>query len=128
MVHQWTDGDLDLGELNWDDLRCFLAMGEETTLRGAAAALEMNHSTLLRRLHGLQVQVGATHYNRRPRGFALTEEGRALLQALRQAVDAIDDGLREIVGRDARLEGPIRLSMPDFLAFSCPRHLGADPC
>lgn len=106
-------------QLDWDDLRCFLAMGEETTLRSAAGALKVSHSTLLRRLHALEAQLGARLYDRQPRGFALTEEGRTLLGALLRAQDAIDDGVRKIIGKDERLEGPIRLSVPDFLAFYC---------
>ena len=104
---------------NWDDLRVFLAMGEAKTLRAAATALGVSHSTLLRRLEALERTVGAALFHRHSRGVTVTAEGRDLLTSLRRADDAIHDGMRKVAGKDARLQGPVRLSLPDFLAFYC---------
>lgn len=108
-----------MADLSWDDLRQFLAMGQARTLRAAAGALGVSHSTLMRRLETLERQIGVALYRRHSRGFTLTDEGRDLLAALGRAEEAIYDGVRGVAGKDARLAGPIRVSLPDFLAFYC---------
>jgi DNA-binding transcriptional LysR family regulator len=41
-------------DLHWDDLRYFLAVSRAASLSGAAKRLGVNHSTVLRRITGLE--------------------------------------------------------------------------
>jgi hypothetical protein len=43
--------------LNWDDIRHALAIGEAGSLAGAARALGVNHTTVLRRLDALEAEL-----------------------------------------------------------------------
>ncbi|WP_198007046.1 LysR family transcriptional regulator [Roseobacter sp. CCS2] len=106
-------------DIDWDDLRLFRALAVHPTVRAAAAVLGISHSTLSRRLDRLEHQVGAALFARGPRGFALTEAGQALLISVEAAAEQFDSGLLKVSGLDRRLEGPIRLTLPDFLAFYC---------
>jgi hypothetical protein len=41
-------------EVDWQDLRIFLALGRHGSLSAAARALGVNHATIARRLHSLE--------------------------------------------------------------------------
>ncbi len=106
-------------QIDWDDLRLFQALAVHPTVRAAAAALGISHSTLSRRLDRLEHQVGAALFERGPRGFTLTTSGQVLLGSVDAAAAQFDAGLLKVSGLDQRLAGPIRLTLPDFLAFYC---------
>ncbi|MEM8914787.1 MAG: LysR family transcriptional regulator, partial [Pseudomonadota bacterium] len=40
--------------MNWDDVKVFLAIARSGSVRGAANALSVSHSTVLRRLDALE--------------------------------------------------------------------------
>ena len=62
-------------EVDWQDLRIFLALGRHGSLSAAARALGVNHATIARRLHSLEDSLGEKLVERRPEGFALTLAG-----------------------------------------------------
>ena len=51
-------------DLDWDDLRFFLAVSERGSISGAAKLLKVNHSTVLRRLISLEKRLGARLFDR----------------------------------------------------------------
>ncbi len=104
---------------DWDDLRLFQALANAATMRAAAAGLGISHSTLSRRLDTLEGRLGVTLFDREPRGFKLTEAGTILLESVDDASTSIDRGLLQVAGIDQRMEGLIRVTLPDFLAFYC---------
>lgn len=70
-------------DLDWDDLRFFLAVSERASISGAAAVLQMNHSTVVRRLTSLEKRLGARLFDRLPDGYELTAQGNELRDRLR---------------------------------------------
>jgi len=104
---------------DWDDLRLFQALANAATVRAAAAGLGISHSTLSRRLDTLEGRLGVTLFDRGPRGFKLTEAGAILLESVDDVSTSIDRGLLQVAGIDKRMEGLIRITLPDFLAFYC---------
>jgi molybdate transport repressor ModE-like protein len=62
-------------EVDWQDLRIFLALGRHGSLSAAARALGVNHATIARRLHSLEDSLGEKLVESRPEGFALTLAG-----------------------------------------------------
>jgi DNA-binding transcriptional LysR family regulator len=103
---------------DWNDLACFLAVARAGTLAGAARALSVNHSTVFRRLNRFEAVLGVRLFERLPEGYALTEAGEALLPRAERVAAEIDAAARELFGRDARLEGPIRVTTATNLATS----------
>lgn len=101
---------------DWDDLRVFLAIAERGGLKKAAASIGLHHTTCARRLTKLEADMGVALFDRLPSGYALTDAG----QELRKSVNVIRDEVNainlSIKGRDARLEGPIRLTLPNGFA------------
>lgn len=105
--------------IDWDDLRLFQTLAGANTVRAAALELGTSHSTLSRRLDVLEGRLGAILFDRGPRGFKLTEAGAVLLGSVNEASASFDHGLLQVAGLDQRMEGQIRITLPDFLAFYC---------
>lgn len=99
-----------MSDLNWDDLRHAMAVGEAGSLAGAARALGVNHTTVLRRLDALETQLGARLFDRQRSGYQPTEAGLALLEQGRHMAVRVDEIERQILGRDRALAGPLRLT------------------
>ena len=111
---------------SWDDYRLFLAIAQAGTLSGAALALNLSHSTVFRRLGGLEAILGVRLFERLPSGYVLTAAG----QAMRQASARIDGEKaairRQVTGQDQRLGGQVRVTATDILAIGLlPPHMAA---
>lgn len=101
--------------LDWDDLRHFLAIARHRTLSGAARALNVQQSTMGRRLDALQARAGATLLQKTPSGYTLTPAGESVLaHAERMEAEALA-AERAVTGRDVRLAGLVRLTTVETL-------------
>jgi DNA-binding transcriptional LysR family regulator len=103
-------------DLDWDDLRYFLAVARAGSLSGAARNLGVNHSTVLRRLSGLEARLDARLFERFQTGYSMTAAGedlRARLEPLAGEIDALE---RQLGGLNAALTGTIRITSTDTLA------------
>ncbi len=70
-------------DMNWDDLRIFLAVTRTGTLSGAAGHLGIQHSTVSRRMKKLEQSLGARLLERDKQGYHLTAAGEKARQAAR---------------------------------------------
>lgn len=103
---------------NWDDLRYALAVAEAGSLAGAARALGVNHTTVLRRVAGFERALGLRLFERLPTGYALTAGGEELVAAARAIGAGVASLERKLAGTDLRLEGTLRLTTTDTLMAS----------
>ncbi|MCI2395031.1 LysR family transcriptional regulator [Aliiroseovarius sediminis] len=102
---------------NWDDLRVFLAVARAGSLSGAARSLGVNHSTVFRRIAGLEETLGVRLFDRLPTGYALTPAGEktfGIVERIEADVTTLD---RTVTGQDLRLSGTVRITAIDMLAF-----------
>ena len=106
------------GTAGWDDLQHFLAVCRHSTIAGAARALGVNHSTVLRRLASLEDALGQRLFDRMPSGYVLTERGHELAANLAGVAEQIEAAERRIAGGDLAVEGTIRLTTTDTLLHS----------
>ncbi len=81
--------------LDWDDLRLFLAVAREGGLAAASQKTGKSAPTLGRRMLALEQRLGNELFDRLPRGYVLTEFGR---QLLRQVI-SLEDGIYPILSR-----------------------------
>jgi DNA-binding transcriptional LysR family regulator len=102
-------------EADWDDLKYFLAVGQSGSLAGAARALHVNHSTVLRRLARLEETLGTLLFERHATGYAMTAAGEALAHRLAGVGEQIDAAQRQLSGLDSQLSGPLRVTTTDTL-------------
>lgn len=107
---------------DWDDIRFFLELGRQPSLSAAARKLKVDHSTVARRIAALEQQLNLRLFDRLPRGYALTEEGEALLAGA-ERVEAEMLALQRQASGAIALQGSVRISAPPVLAshFLAPR-------
>ncbi|WP_419176819.1 LysR family transcriptional regulator [Desulfosediminicola sp.] len=100
---------------NWDDYLYFLRVARLGSLSAASKSLQVNHSTVLRRINSLEEKLEARLFERLNSGYVLTQSGKEILSR----VDHIEGEFlaieRTISGRDIRYEGKIKLSTTDTL-------------
>ncbi|WP_333609780.1 LysR family transcriptional regulator [Pantoea piersonii] len=95
-------------ELDWQDVRIFLALARCGSLSAAARMLSVNHATIARRLHSLEESLGEKLVERRPDGYVLTPAGMHVLEAasdMEQAAQVLRRG-----SQDGTPSGLIRIS------------------
>ena len=98
---------------DWDDLKFFLAVAEHGSTTAAGRALNIDQSTVQRRLVQLEKRIGQAIIERRPAGYRLTAYGQALLPHA-QGVQKQIWSLEQFVQSSAReLNGVIRLTCPE---------------
>jgi DNA-binding transcriptional LysR family regulator len=102
--------------LDWDDLRFFLAVARHASLSAAAKDLHVAQSTVGRRLASLEASLGVRLLNRTPEGYVPTLAGDDVRkQAERVEAEALTLE-RQVVGRDTRLAGLVRVTCPETIA------------
>ena len=86
--------------MDWDHLRFFAALVQAGSLAGAARLLQVEHTTVARRIQALEKQTGIALFAREAGGHRLTEAGRHLLPGV-EAMEAAVLG----VERSAPVQG-----------------------
>jgi DNA-binding transcriptional LysR family regulator len=112
-----------LRDFDWNDLRGFLAVARSGRLTGAAARLGLDHTTLSRRIAGLEAALKAKLFDRSPSGYTLTDQGERLLPVAEE-MERLAVGAGELVGGTAAsVEGTVRIGSPEGFGsyFLAPR-------
>jgi len=104
--------------MNWEDLKYFLAVAREGSVSGAARALQVQHTTVSRRIKALEKQLGARLLERKHSGYELTNAGEKLEVAARRMEHEILDVESQLEGRDAILQGDLRVTAINNMASS----------
>lgn len=108
--------------LDWDDYRFFAAVARAGTVRGAAAELKVNASTVTRRLEQLESRIGAELFSRHAQGLVITPRGREVAERIERIgseLAAIDSELSEDPGR---ITGEVCLQLPSaWMMWLIPR-------
>ncbi|WP_050466024.1 LysR family transcriptional regulator [Herbaspirillum chlorophenolicum] len=100
-------------KFDWDDLQAFLAVVRAGRLTVAARKLGVDHSTLSRRIAGLEEAIGATLFDRRAAGYALTAEGERLVPDA-EAMENLAIRIRSRQDDAAQgLTGSVRIGTPE---------------
>lgn len=100
---------------SWSDLRIFLAVAREGSTLAASRVLNMNQTTVSRRIEALEHSFGLALFTRTTRGFALTPQGQALLHKIEAVeVTALDVEV-EATRLTRDLSGSIRVTAPEAM-------------
>ena len=112
---------------DWNTLRLALALQRARSLTGAARLLGIDHSTAFRRLKAMEAELGVRLFERLPGGrYEPTQPGRRMAAAAERIEDEIQAVDRDIAGQDRRLEGRLRVTSSETLAYSrLTEHLAA---
>ncbi len=110
--------------MNWDDLRYFLTLCREGSVSRAGKTLQVNHTTVARRITALEASLGTRLFDRTPEGYAMTQAAEDMYAdalAMEERAQAID---RQMFGQDSQLKGRLKVTVPyDFANHVLMPHL-----
>ena len=109
---------------DWDDLRFFLAVARGGGLSAAARVVGCEASTVQRRMQRFESSLGVRLFDRRARGYALTQAGEELLAATERLELELLSISRAMAGRDEQPSGSVRFTTVDaYTSFLLRPHL-----
>jgi DNA-binding transcriptional LysR family regulator len=121
--------------MDWDDVRYFLALSREGSVRAAGSILGVSHSTVARRVEALEEKLKVRLFDRTPEGYALTSGGRQMVEGA-ERVEAEMAALEgHLLGQDESFHGLVRVTcaneylsdmMLRDLAAYCAKYPGID--
>ncbi len=102
--------------VNWDDLKVFLAVARAESISGAGRSLRIDPATVGRRVARLEEGCGAPLFAKSPQGYSLTVDGQRLLAHAERAEQAVIGAEEELQGEPGQLTGQVRIGAPDGCA------------
>ena len=100
--------------MNWDDLKIFLDVTRQPKLEGAAAYLQMDATTISRRIKRLEQELALTLFERTRRGHVLTPAGERLASQV-EAMESVCQTIRSETESEQSAVGRIRLGVTEGL-------------
>jgi DNA-binding transcriptional LysR family regulator len=102
--------------LDWDDVRVLLALFRKRTLRGAAAVLRVNASTVGRRLEALETALATRLFDRTQDGLSPTAAAEQLLAHAERVEHSALSLISAAEGFEREPEGVVRITAPPGVA------------
>ncbi|MCB0367536.1 MAG: LysR family transcriptional regulator [Bdellovibrionaceae bacterium] len=116
--------------MQWDDLRFFLAVAKTGSISSGARKLDVQHSTVSRRIRALEQRLKTRLLERIQGGYELTPAGEQL-KAIAQRIENEIFEVDQVLDDEIKLSGPLRVAtlnnvastvlMPIFKEF-CEKH------
>lgn len=101
-------------DFDWDDVRHFLAVANSGSLSGAAEALDVNQSTVSRRIAQFEKRLGTRLFERSPgAGWTLSLAGEQVLGSAEQMQDTAQQISRDVLKNRTELTGVIKVTCGD---------------
>lgn len=102
-------------DMNWDDLKFFLAVSRLGSIRSAAQHLGVNHATVSRRINQFEQAVGKRLFERTPGGYIRTSVADQIYEEAHHLEERLNTFSRRIMGGNDELSGDIRVTLPQLL-------------
>src|SRR5215468_3252037 len=103
--------------MDWDDVRVFLAVAREGSMRAAGRALGLSQPTIARRLAAFEAIFGGPRlFDRLPEGLRLNAAGEHLVPAAESVEDAVLTLERRRAAASPVLSGTVRISTGESAA------------
>lgn len=108
--------------MNWDDLRIFLALARCGKLSETGRRLNIDHSTVARRIRSLEKAFSTTLFERKPNGYDLTASGTDLVRFAESMESIAINATSSVSDKSEQLSGPVRIASPEGIgAFAVAR-------
>ena len=102
--------------LDWEEFRTVLAVARAGSLSAAARELELEHSTIYRRIESIERYLGTRLFERTRAGYIANIQGEAVAESARAMEEAAFAAERRVFGADSHLSGTIRLATSELFA------------
>lgn len=103
--------------LDWNDLHSFLELARRGKLTEAGKRLNVEPTTVSRRITRLEKELKVHLFDRSPKGYSLTDEGYKLLPYTENIETKINSIYQSISGIDTVLTGTVRMAVPEGLGI-----------
>ncbi len=104
--------------MDWDDLKIFLAVAQSGSVRGAASTLQVNQSTVSRRIAAFEKSIGADLFEKQPTGYVITPAGEEILANVERIESEVLSIDRHLYRRQPELSGALKVALPVPLAIN----------
>ena len=105
------------GAMDWDDVRVFLAVARQGSMRAAGRVLGLSQPTIARRLTAFEATLGGTTlFDRLPEGLRLNAAGEQLVPAAETVEEAMLTLERQRAAASPVLSGTVRVSTGECAA------------
>jgi DNA-binding transcriptional LysR family regulator len=101
---------------SWDLIRYYLAVARSGSTLKAARALKQSQPTVARKIDALEKTLGGPLFERRPAGYRLTDQGRALLPQAEAMEEAAERFRSKSEAAARELSGTVRFTTVDLFA------------
>lgn len=101
--------------MDWTEIQTLISVAKNGSLSGAARELQVNHSTILRRIQSFEEKHHVTVFVRESQGYRLSRHGRALLQNFDELDSAMLGLQRRIVDYDSGVQGRLLVTTTETL-------------
>ncbi len=99
--------------MDWRDLRFVLAVGQHESIRRAAGALEVDPTTVSRRIDQVEEDLGTTLFVRRRQRWRLTDAGHVVLRHAERMAGEVRSLRHDLDQLAGTVEGSVRLTAVD---------------
>jgi DNA-binding transcriptional LysR family regulator len=113
--HPKTDS-LRIEDIDWEDVRVFLAAVRSGGFAKAAADLSIGQATISRRIERMEKNLGVRLFDRTAGGSKPSSEATRIIDLLRSAEDSINRAVERIGSSGRRLAGEVRILVTEGLA------------
>ncbi len=103
-------------DLDWNLIKSFVAVAEAGSLSAAARSLRSSQPTLGRHVAELERALGVTLFRRGRGGYALSEDGAALLDRARAIREQAAAFSRLALGASEQVSGTVRIAASEVMA------------
>lgn len=107
-----------LHAMDWDHIRHFLAVVREGSVSRAAQRLEVNQTTVSRRIAALEAYFGKAVFQRNAGGWALTPLGERIAEAAEHMAERAETIERQVLADSQELSGRLRVTVADVCTQS----------
>jgi len=103
---------------DWDGLRFVLATARAGSAAGAARALGVTHSTVLRRVQAIEEEYGLRIFDRGSGQYTVAKQAASIVEMARAVEMSINEARRLAVGQSEAVDGVLRLTTTEALMDS----------
>lgn len=101
--------------MEWSDIRVFLQVARDGAMARATTALQMDHSTISRRISRLEREAGVPLFDRANRRLTLTDGGGKLVIAAEKVESIILQEILSLAEDSVRISGCVKIGVPEEL-------------
>jgi DNA-binding transcriptional LysR family regulator len=101
--------------MDWDDLRIFLAVARAGTVSEAARQLEVDHSTVSRRIANLETRLSIRLFDRAGRRLSINPAGEQLMRTAERLESTLLADIAALESMQGSRVGTIRIGVPEGL-------------